>query len=156
MRAMPYFLPLMLLAATTANPAGAAKDPPTLAWLSGHWCGGEPGEPVEESWLPARDEVMIGVSRTLKGERTTGFEYLRIVPIDGVATYFAQPGGRPATAFARTDGGADWVRFENPAHDFPRRIEYRRAGDGLHAEIAGPGDNGEEMVIGFDFVRCGH
>ncbi|MGH8854313.1 MAG: hypothetical protein ACREWI_08545 [Telluria sp.] len=30
--------------------------------------------------------------------------------------------------------------FENPAHDFPQRIIYRRVGDtGLHARIEGKG-----------------
>ncbi len=77
------------------------------------------------------------------------------VDLDGTQSYIAQPGGRPPTAFRRTAGGERWVRFENPEHDFPRRIEYRREGDALHAEIAGPDENGKEIVISFDYSRCG-
>jgi len=154
MRPWPHFLALTLLVSANASPVDAATETSSLGWLAGHWCGGDPAEPVEEFWLPAKDDVMIGVSRTLKGGRTTGFEYLRIVPLNGQPTYLAQPDGRPATSFARTGGGVDWVRFENPEHDFPQRIEYRRTRDGLHAQISGPGEGGKEMVIGFDFVRC--
>ena len=50
-----------------------------------------------------------------------------------------------------TASGDDWARFENPAHDFPKRVEYRRTPDGLHAEIAGPGKGGKELVIPFDY-----
>lgn len=75
--------------------------------------------------------------------------------LDGVQSYIAQPGGKPPTAFKRTAGGETWARFENPDHDFPQRIEYRREGDRLHAEVAGRGKNGEEAVLGFDYRPSG-
>ena len=71
-----------------------------------------------------------------------------------VQNYIAQPGGQPPTHFARTDGGENWVRFENPEHDFPQRIEYRRDGDRLYTEVAGPGNNGVEAVIRLDYGTC--
>lgn len=125
-----------------------------LAWLAGQWCGQAGEERIEESWLPFADGRSYGVSRTLRGGRVGGFEFLRIEPVGGVATYLAQPGGRAATAFRRTAGGEGWVRFENPAHDFPQRIEYRREGERLRAEIAGPGRDGKEMRIAFQYARC--
>lgn len=143
-------LATLVLAAAGAAPAYADD----LAWLVRRWCGGSGGERVEETWLEPAGGHLLGVSRTTKDGTLTGFEFLRIGPADGVQTYFAQPGGRPPTAFTRTDGGERWVRFENRAHDFPQRIEYRREGDALHAEIAGPGEGGEESVIGFDYTRC--
>ena len=69
-------------------------------------------------------------------------------------SYIAQPRGRPPTTFRLTASGADWARFENPAHDFPQRIEYHRTPDGLHAETAGPDKDGKETVIPFDYVAC--
>jgi hypothetical protein len=134
--------------------AGAADPPPSLDWMGGHWCTGRGEEMVEEFWLPPHGGVAIGLSRTLTSDLTTAFEYLRIVEVDGIPSYIAQPGGRPPTAFKRTAGGESWIRFENPRHDFPQRIEYRREGDALHAEIAGPGEEGEELVISFNFRRC--
>lgn len=149
MRKTMTMLPALLFALS----AQAAAPAPDLGWLAGHWCGGG-GETIEESWLAPRSGELLGLSRTMRGERVVAFEFLRIAAVDGVPTYLAQPGGRPPTAFALSAGGDNWVRFENPAHDFPQRIEYRRSGDTLHAEIAGPGDGGKETVIGFDYRRC--
>jgi len=134
--------------------ASAGPDPDELSWMSGRWCttGGE--QEIEEHWLPHRGDMLLGVNRTLKGRRTISFEFLRIVLVEGQVSYVAQPGGQPPTSFARTDGGVNWVRFENRAHDFPQRIEYRREGEALHAEIAGPGKAGRERVVAFEFLAC--
>ena len=134
--------------------AGAVSPYSSIDWIAGHWCG-EIGESTfEEIWLPPHGGVTVGVSRSLKGDMTTGFEFFRIADIDGVQSFIAQPSGNPPTVFGRTDGGEFWVRFENPEHDFPQRIEYRREGDSLHAEAAGPGKDGTEKVIRFNYELC--
>ena len=79
---------------------------------------------------------------------------MRIETRDGATHYIAIHDGQPPTPFKLTASGADWARFENPQHDFPKRVEYRRVSSGLHAEIAGPDKNGKEAVIPFDFRRC--
>ncbi|MEX2122747.1 MAG: DUF6265 family protein [Woeseia sp.] len=135
--------------------ACATAPDPSLDWLAGHWCADTGEESVEEFWLPPRGGVAIGLGRTTTKDRTTAFEYLRIVDLDGIPSYVAQPGGRPPTTFKRSAGGERWIRFENRDHDFPQRVEYRRNGDALHAEIAGPGENGTEVVIPFDYRPCG-
>ena len=132
----------------------AGEPAPSLDWIAGHWCTKSDAVAVEEIWLPPHGGVVLGLGRTRTPEATTGFEYLRIVEVDGVPTYIAQPGGRAATKFRMTARGEQWIRFENPEHDFPQWIEYRRNGDRLHAEIAGPGEHGKEQVIGFDYERC--
>lgn len=134
--------------------AGVAAPNQPLDWIAGHWCVDLGEDTVEELWLPPHGGVLVGLGRTLTSERTSGFEYLRIVDLNGMQSYIAQPGGRPPTAFRRTAGGENWVRFENPDHDFPRRVEYRREGQALHAEIAGPGENGKDLVIAYDYSRC--
>lgn len=134
--------------------ASAGPDLDGLGWMSGRWCTTDGEQKIEEHWLPHRGDMLLGVNRTLKGDRTVSFEFLRIARIDGQVTYVAQPGGRPPTSFARSDAGVNWVRFENRAHDFPQRIEYRREGEALHAEIAGPGENGRENVIAFELIAC--
>lgn len=148
---------LMVAATLVASLTGSAKAEvvnPSLDWMAGHWCVDLGGDTVEELWLPPHGGVMVGLGRTRSPERTTGFEYFRIADQNGSQSYIVQPGGRPPTSFRRTAGGAHWIRFENPDHDFPQRIEYRREGDVLHAEVAGPGENGEETVISFDYNPC--
>lgn len=138
-------------------PVAVANGDTTLKqfeWISGHWCSESNGERIEEIWLPPHGNLMLGMSRTLAGELTSSFEYLRIVMEDHHPSYVAQPGGRPPVKFLRSDGGKYWVRFENPDHDFPTRIEYRRQGDTLHAMIGGPGEDGKEFEIPFQYTPC--
>jgi len=148
------FLIATALAMPLIGSAKAEDANPALDWMAGHWCVDMGGDIAEELWLPPHGGVMVGLGRTRNSERTTGFEYLRIVDLDGVQSFIAQPGGRPPTSFWRTAGGEHWIRFENPDHDFPQRIEYRREGKVLHAEVGGPGENGEEAVINFDYGPC--
>jgi len=79
---------------------------------------------------------------------------MRIETRDGETHFVAVLEGQEPTKFKLTGSGADWARFENPQHDFPTRIEFRRTAGGLHAEIAGPGKDGKEKVIPFDYRRC--
>lgn len=145
----------VLLFATVASNAKDAAPAGLPDWISGHWCSRNGAEQSEEYWLTTAGGLMMGMSRTVAPGHETQFEYMRIELVDGVPTFLAQPGGRAATAFKRTDGGSEWVRFENLAHDFPQRIEYRRNGDALRAEITGPGKDGAELRIPFEFKRCG-
>lgn len=144
--------PLLLL--PLLMPVQVQASPPALDWLAGHWCGGDATRQTEEHWLPPADGALLGMSRTLAGGRMVDFEFLRIVEQEGAFVYLAQPRGRPPTAFTISDSGPDWVRFENPAHDFPTRIEYRREDDRLDAEIAGPDGKGGERRMRFAFRSC--
>lgn len=137
-----------------AGLAGAGPQNPTLDWIAGHWCADLGKEHIEEFWLPPHGGVSIGLGRTRTAGQTAAFEYFRIADVDGIQSYIAQPGGRPPTVFRRTAGGERWVRFENPDHDFPQRIEYRRDGDALHTEVAGPGESGADVVIAVNYSRC--
>ena len=65
--------PFLLLGVAGAAPA------PTLDWIGGHWCSELGDETVEELWLPPHGGVAVGLGRTRTAERTTAFEYLRIV-----------------------------------------------------------------------------
>jgi hypothetical protein len=91
---------------------------------------------------------MLAVARTLKGDRMTGFEFLRIVERDGSLVYIAQPGGRPPTEFALTRIASDGATFENPAHDFPKVIRYRRLDNGtLEARVSDGTDANAEVYL---------
>lgn len=142
--------------AFVAHAALAADSPKAgdLDWISGHWCSADGAEHVEEQWLPARAGMLIGVGRTIEGERTVTFEFMRIASTDQGLAFIAQPNGAPPITFPWTAGGADWARFENRAHDFPRLVEYRRSGNELHARIAGPGKDGKESSFSFRYARC--
>lgn len=120
---------------------GQAQPPARIAdlgWLSGHWETSDAnGRWTEENWSDPRGGVMLGMSRTLSGDRLREFEFLRIqASEDGVPAYLAQPGGQPPVAFRLTAHDATSATFDNPQHDFPQRIVYRRTGDTMVATIS--------------------
>jgi hypothetical protein len=95
---------------------------------------------------------MLGMSRTVAGDKTIEFEYLRIEQrADGIY-YVAHPKARcPGTDFKLTRASATEAVFENPQHDFPKRIIYRKTGDNsLSASI----DGGEgTRAITFSYLK---
>ncbi len=121
----------------------ASTQTPTLtdiAWISGAWQT-EPGgkRQIEEHWTVVAGASMLGMSRTVAGDKTVEFEYLRIEQrADGIY-YVAHPKARcPGTDFKLTRASATEAVFENPQHDFPKRIIYRKTGDdSLTATIDG-------------------
>ncbi len=126
-------------AATVATPTPAGLD--ALEFLVGTWVAETPEGRVTEQWAREGD-ALVGRSETVAGEQQSFYETLRIELQDGVATYLASPMGRtPPTAFQRTDDGSDAnvAVFENPEHDFPKRIRYARQGERLTATIDGDG-----------------
>jgi hypothetical protein len=58
------------------------------------------------------------------------FEYLRIVERDGGLVYIAQPAGKTATEFVLTEFTAMRAVFDNPRHDYPKRIVYELSAEG--------------------------
>ncbi|MFN0058059.1 MAG: DUF6265 family protein [Planctomycetota bacterium] len=113
------------------TPAKAAIG--DLAWLSGVWVGtrGEGGATsIEERWSPPLGGAMLAVSRTVSRGKMSAFEYLRIVERDGGLIYIAQPGGASPTEFVLTELGKTRVAFDNPRHDYPKRIVYELSAEG--------------------------
>jgi hypothetical protein len=121
----------LLFACTVAH----AADLP--AWLAGHWTTSGGKTTTEEMWLAPASGLMVGVSRTVGG-KAPFFEFIRIEARGDAIVFVAQPRGVPPTEFAAIKVEADAIVFENPTHDFPQRIVYRRAGDDrIDARIEG-------------------
>lgn len=125
--------------------AQAPTDISALAWLAGDWQGAPGRAQSEEHWIPPAGGAMLGTSRTIAGGKMVFFEFLRIeTRADGIY-YVAQPKGRPGTDFKLTRVGTNEAVFENPQHDFPKRIIYRKNADGsLTARIEGDGTEKEK------------
>jgi hypothetical protein len=145
---------IILLAFGRTVVAATPLEPQAPAWLAGQWCSQSDKEIIEEHWMPASGNFMLGMSRTGTASKTKSFEYMRIHIVEGKLALIVQPGGGKPTVFKQTVVEKNWVRFENPAHDFPKRIEYRRNKNKLTAVIAGPGEGGREMEISFHYQVC--
>jgi hypothetical protein len=74
---------------------------------------------------------MLGVSRSVNTSgKMVAFEYLRVVERDGGLMYVAQPGGKTATEFVLTELTPSRAVFDNPRHDYPKRIVYELSAEG--------------------------
>ena len=139
-----------------ADPDEAAKEVglAALSWLSGAWVSENGNRRTEEHWTQPAGGTMFGVARTIKGERTVFFEYLRIEQTDTGIVYYASPKGRcPATTFTMTKISDRAVVFANPEHDYPQRIIYRRNDNGsLTARIEGT-QNGRPRSAEWEWKR---
>lgn len=108
-----------------------------LEWLSGHWQNRQGDKLSEEVWLQPRAGMMLGLNRSIRGRGKTAFEYLRIERRSAGIVYIASPSGRSSTEFTLKSLGENEVVFENPNHDFPQQILYRRNDRQLTASIRG-------------------
>ena len=132
-------LPALLLVASISAQAQVDAFAP-VAWMAGCWAqqGREAGS--VEHWMAPAGGLMLGMARIVKAGRVVEFEFMQIrADADGQLSFVAQPQGRPPTEFRLQRGGSgDEAVFENPGHDFPQRVRYRReAGDRLTARIEG-------------------
>lgn len=84
---------------------------------------------MEEFWLPASGNIMVGLHRDTFKSGKAFFEYLRIEQGEDGISYWANPGGRAPTEFKLKEVSGLKVVFENPDHDFPQRIIYRLESD---------------------------
>lgn len=123
----------------------AAKAAPSiadLAWLAGNWQTA-PGakRQSDEHWTPPLGGAMLGTSRTIADGKMTEFEYLRIVQRADGLVYIAHPNARvPGTEFRLAELSATRAVFQNPQHDFPKRIVYQKLADG---SLVATADGGE-------------
>jgi len=104
-----------------------------LAWLGGAWVGtrGTNGAiSFEERWSAPKGGAMLATSRTVSRDKMSAFEFLRIVERDGGLVYIAQPGGAAGTEFVLTEFSATRAVFDNPRHDYPKRIVYELSAEG--------------------------
>jgi hypothetical protein len=85
---------------------------------------------------------MLGLSRTVAGDKMVVFEFLQIVEHHGGLVYLAQTNGRaPAHEFTLTRLNAAGAVFENRFEAIPKTIKYTLEADGsltaVIADVAG-------------------
>ena len=156
MKALSASLAIALLAAMAHAQAPAAK--PTLqdfAWLAGHWRIEQGDRLVDEQWMAPVGGLMMGMARNVQGGKVREYEFtlLRQEP-NGDILYIASPSKQTQTAFKLTSLSGGTAVFENPQHDFPKKIVYARQADGsLLAAIEGPGRDGKPRRVEYLFKR---
>lgn len=138
-------LPPAIEAIQSEKPAQSFKIE-DLSWISGDWETAPGRMQIDEHWTNVAGGSLIGMSRTVAGNKTVFFEYLRIEARGPEIYYVAHPRARnPGTDFKLVRLNSQEAVFENLTHDFPKRIIYRKTGDGtLTARVEGDGTEKEK------------
>ncbi len=136
-----------------ALPTPAPATIGDMAWLAGDWVGTRStGSSNEERWSPPLGGAMLATSRSVNTSgKMFAFEYLRIVERDGGLIYVAQPGGGSPTEFVLSELSAQRAVFDNPRHDYPKRIVYELSAEGALSATIGHLKGGTPRR--FDFQR---
>lgn len=130
-----------------ASPPGEARavaDLDDVAWLLGTW-ESQDAEPVGERWVRGA-HGLVGSGYVIPPVECTGegacaaepveTESLELIERDGALVYVATPRTQERTEFVITELDAAHFVAENPEHDFPTRIEYRRGPLGLQVVVS--------------------
>ena len=141
MRAWTMIATSLLGSAAALAQGARAPEPP--AWLAGCWEQRTGNRESLEMWMAPAGGMMLGSSRTVAGGKVREYEQLLLKAEGGKLVYTASPSGQATVSFTSTAVSDSSFTVENPQHDFPQRIIYRRRGaDSLVARIEGPGPSG--------------
>jgi hypothetical protein len=141
-------------AADKPSLAGSQKAMKSISWILGTWKMSMGGSESFEYWKQSTPDSFIGGGFSLNGKDTTFSEKLALAATDSGLFYIADVAHNAApTYFKMTSQDSMVTVFENPEHDFPTRVVYRRvASDSLHARIEGM-RKGKPAGIDFVFQR---
>lgn len=110
-------------------------------WLTGTWENKTSRGSIYETWRKEGPNELTGKSYIVKEKDTIVFENIHLVQEQNGLIYIptvknqngSQPVRFPAKAISETE-----LVFENPKHDFPQIISYKKISkDSLVAEISG-------------------
>lgn len=117
---------LSCISCTDTPPPPPPKDFSKLSWLLGTWKVNQ--GTYYERWLELNDSTYFGRSFKIYNEADTFMmETIDLVIRQGeiyyIPTVKTQNGNKPVT-FNMTSDSPDYFIFENPKHDFPKKITY--------------------------------
>ncbi|WP_396176174.1 DUF6265 family protein [Flavobacterium sp.] len=121
-------------------------------WFLGRWENKTPEGTFSEEWKTENDSVLVGESYFINGKDTLFAENVRLEQQKNDLFYIVsvpnQNEEKPV-AFTLTSFKNHYLVFENPEHDFPKKITYKLVTkDSLYAEISGDGKS-----QGFPFTK---
>ncbi|MFN0085353.1 MAG: DUF6265 family protein [Blastocatellia bacterium] len=127
-----------------------------LSWLLGTWKHETANSTVYESWRKLSDRTFEGESwRVAKATQQRVFgEALLLADLGGEIFYLPKVAENPyPVAFKLTLGNAGEAVFENPKHDFPQKIHYKRNADGSVTALVEGAMNGQQRRLEFHYAK---
>lgn len=112
-----------------------------MKWLVGNWEQKLPDGIISESWAKENDSTFSGKSYFIKGKDTIHLESIVLMQKKDDLLYIPTVNGQnndEPTTFTLTSEADNTFSFENPAHDYPQKITYKKINDtNLLATISG-------------------
>ncbi len=143
MRTTVILMALLAPIPVLAVDCGSLND---LRWLLGDWKAEGEQTTFHESWTESAPQTFegTGIERSKPECAEKSREALRLVEMAGGVYYVSKvTHNELPVAFRLTACEGGTYVFENPAHDFPRRLEYRREGDDrLAVRVSDGGEKG--------------
>ncbi|TRX59988.1 hypothetical protein FNH22_08005 [Fulvivirga sp. M361] len=136
-------LSIVLLMLTSHSVYSQHKDLQQVEFLLGTWK--MEGKESYESW-EKKNDILTGVSYKIENRQKTVSEKIEVKMVGGQIIY-------APTVFDQNDGKAipfklesleqNLFSFENPEHDFPKKIQYQILSDNeLYVSVLGEKDEG--------------
>lgn len=146
---MKYCLFLVLVGLYSC---GVQQKEVDFSSFSGNWTTESEGTVFCEDWGVFSDSGLIGIGYMIEGVDTTFTEKLRVFSENGSwiyeATVFEQNYSE-SIAFIMTSDSLNTFVFENPMHDFPRKIAYNFSAPEEMKVNVGNGNPASEMSVSF-------
>lgn len=112
-----------------------------MSWLVGSWEQKLPEGTLVESWKKENDSTFTGTSYFVKEKDTMHSESVVLTQMKEdlfyIPTVIGQNNDEPVS-FKLTSDTENTFTFENPAHDYPQKITYKKVNDdNMLASISG-------------------
>lgn len=138
-----YFLIVLTISCFSCQQKTTFSGLEKANWFLGRWENKTPEGTFSEEWKTENDSVWVGASYFINGKDTLFAESIRLEQKENnlfmIVTVPNQNQEKPV-AFKLTSSTTDFLVFENPEHDFPKKITYKLVTkDSLFAEISGDG-----------------
>jgi hypothetical protein len=145
----------LLICVIALNDRTYAQGTDVMKWMVGTWKINTGKGYVVEKWRAINDSTLSGKSFFVKAAGDSVVqESLELVLRKGQWTYISTVNGQnnnqPVSFKIIFLRGSEFI-CENPQHDYPQRIAYRRMKDSLFASIEGK-KNGRFNKSNFDFT----
>jgi hypothetical protein len=125
----------------------------TLHWMLGKWQEEDSKKTTIEIWTKVSSQTFDGSAQTLskKDDKVTFYESLRLVGMAGGLFYLAKVSHNEfPVPFKLTECSERKAVFENPTHDFPKKIVYQLSPDG---RILTVGVSNEERQFTVEYIK---
>ena len=112
-----------------------------MDWLIGNWEQALPEGILKETWTKQNDSTFTGDSYFITPKDTVHFESIKLTQKAEKLTYSATVVGQnddEPVDFKLTSDAENTFTFENPTHDYPQKISYKKvSSDRLIVTISG-------------------